>query len=603
MARDTILARLLEKAEAHPNRPAHFFWREGGWARWTWAEYVARARAFAGALVGLGFRPGEAVAIMADNCPEWAMADVGAMLAGGVPAGVYATLNAEQAAYVAGHCEARVIVVDNQKRLATILSRQHELPKLERVVTIDPAAARDAGDRRVVSFVEFCRGGDATQGEISRRASLVGGDDPATLIYTSGTTGPPKGALLTHANLAYIGSVAVELTGVSTQDRIVSYLPLSHIAEQVFTIHGPASSGAEVWFARSLERLRDALLAARPTIFLGVPRVWEKLRGALSARFAEAKGPRRRLLAWARQTGLEAGRHRLAGTPLPPSLEVQERVAKRLVFDRVRRELGLDALRLAVSGAAPIGTDVLEFFLSLGLPVYETYGQTEGSGAATMNRNLPGRAKIGAVGRPVPGVDLKIAPDGEILLRSQGVFAGYHKDPEATAQTVVDGWLHSGDVGEIDADGFLRVTDRKKDILITSGGKNVTPVNIELKLQRIEGIGRAVVVGDRRKYLSALLTVDPDRGPALARARGWPEGREELARHPGFFEHVREGVDRVNAELGRHETIKRFTILARDFSQEGGELTPTQKVKRRAVADLYHREIDAMYDERSPGPA
>ncbi|HEU4412684.1 MAG TPA: AMP-dependent synthetase/ligase [Polyangiaceae bacterium] len=603
MAGDTILDRLLGLAQAHPDRPAHYFWREGGWARWTWSEYVGRARAFAGALVGLGFRPGESIAIMADNGPEWVMADVGAMFAGGVPAGIYATLNAEQAAYVAGHCEARVVVVDDRRRLETILSRRAELPRLERVVVIDEAAARGAGDPRVVSFADFCRGGAGAQAEVSRRASLVGGDDPATLIYTSGTTGPPKGAVLTHRNLAYIGRNAVDLTGVTVDDRVVSYLPLSHIAEQVFTIHGPATAGVSVWFARSLERLREALVAARPTVFLGVPRVWEKLRGVLSARFDAATGPRRRLLAWARATGAEAGRRHLAGEPLPRALALQERAAKRLVFDRVRRELGFDALRIAVSGAAPIGVDVLEFFLSIGLPVHEAYGQTEGSGAATFNLSPGGRAKLGTVGRAVPAVELKIADDGEILVRGPGVFAGYHRDPEATAQTVIDGWLHSGDVGEVDRDGYLRVTDRKKDILITSGGKNVTPVNIELKLQRIEGVGRAVVVGDSRKYLSALLTVDPDRGPSLARAKGWPEGRDELARHRGFYEHVRQGVERVNAELGRHETIKRFTILARDFTQEGGELTPTQKVRRRAVADIYRREIDAMYDERSPGPA
>ncbi|HEU4538290.1 MAG TPA: AMP-binding protein, partial [Polyangiaceae bacterium] len=376
----------------------------------------------------------------------------------------------------------------------------------------------------------------------------------------------------------------------------MSYLPLSHIAEQVFTIHGPATCGFAVWFARSPDAVREALVAARPTVFLGVPRVWEKLRGALSARFAEAKGARRRLLAWARGVGLEAGRLRLEGRPLPPALALQERAAQKLVFDKVRAQLGFDHLRVGISGAAPIGREVLDFFLSIGLPLHEVYGQTEASGAATFNLPLPGQTRLGSVGRPVPGSEVKIAPDGEILVRSAGIFAGYHKDPEATAQCLHDGWLHSGDVGEIDADGFLRITDRKKDILITSGGKNVTPLNIELKLGAIEGVGQAVVIGDRRHYLSALLTIDPDRGPALARARGWPEARDELARLPAFYEHVREGVERVNAELGRHETIKRFTILARDFSQEGGELTPTQKMRRRAVAEIYRREIEAMYD-------
>jgi long-chain acyl-CoA synthetase len=595
-----LLRRLIERAGEHPERPAHYFWREGGWARWTWSEYVGRARAFAGALIGLGFRPGESIAIMADNCPEWATADVGAMLAGGVPAGIYATLNAEQAAYVAGHCDARVVVVDGRRRLEAILSQRPRLPRLERVVVVDGADARAAGDPAVVSFDDFCRAGRGELGEVDRRVDRLGEADPATLIYTSGTTGPPKGAVLTHGNLAFVGRMVAEMTGVSGDDRVVSYLPLSHIAEQVFTIHGPVVAGLPVWFARSFEHLREALLAARPTVFLGVPRVWEKLRSALSARFDEAKGSRRALLAWARGVGLEAGRLRLAGAPVPPALALQERAARRLVFDKVRAQLGFDALRVAATGAAPIGADVLEFFLSIGLPLHEVYGQTEVSGAATFNVPLPGQTRLGTVGRAAPGCEVRLAPDGEILVRSPGIFAGYHKDPAATAELIVDGWVHSGDVGEVDADGFFRVTDRKKDILITSGGKNVTPVNIELKLQRIEGVGQAVVVGDRRKYLSALLTIDADRGPALARERGWPEAREALARHAAFYEHVREGVDRVNAELGRHETIKRFTILSRDFSQEGGELTPTQKVRRKAVAELYRREIDAMYDEAAP---
>ncbi len=600
MARDTILDRLIGQAEAQPNKPALYFWREGSLARWTWSEYVDRARAFAGALLGLGYRPGEAVAIMADNCPEWAMADFGAMLAGGVAAGIYATLHAEQAAYVAGHCDARVVVVDNRQRLETIRSQWANLPRLERVVVIDAAAARAAGDPRVVSFAEFCRAGAGAHAEVDRRVALVGAGDPATLVYTSGTTGPPKGAMLTHGNLASLGRVACDLMEATTDDRVVSYLPLSHIAEQLFTILGPATAGFPVWFARSLEALREALVAARPTIFLGVPRVWEKLRGALSVRFAEAKGPRKALVEWARRTGLEAGRARLAGAPVARALALQERAARRLVFDRVREQLGFDHLRVAFTGAAPIGLEVLEFFLSLGLPLYEVYGQTEASGLVTLNLALPGRTKLGTVGRAVPGVEVKLAPDGEILVRGWGVFAGYHKDPAATAEMLIDGWLHSGDIGELDADGFVRITDRKKDILITSGGKNVTPLNIELKLQRIEGVGRAVVVGDRRHYLSALLTVDPDRGPALARTKGWPEARDELARHADFFEHVRESVERVNAELGRHETIKRFTILGRDFSQEGGELTPTQKVRRRAVSDIYRREIDAMYEDKRP---
>ena len=298
---------------------------------------------------------------------------------------------------------------------------------------------------------------------------------------------------------------------------------------------------------------------------------------------------------WSRAQGKALGYKKMKSGELGGLDAVKYNVADRLFFSKLKARLGLDRLRVAVTGAAPIGLDVLEFFLSVGIPIHEVYGQSEDTGPTTFNRPGAGWTKLGTAGRPFPEIEVKIADDGEILVRGRNVFAGYYKNPEATAETLVDGWLHSGDIGEFDSDGFLRITDRKKDLIITAGGKNVAPQNIEKLLRQIDGVSQAVVIGDRRKFLSALLTIDPERAPALAADRGWPTDLEAMATHAGFMAHVQEGVDRANAELARYENVRKTTILPLDFTVEGGELTPTQKIKRRIVNEKYAAEIEAFY--------
>jgi len=584
MARDTIPDRLLRHAEARPEAPALWSRRGDRWIATNWSDYAQACLDFAGGLLEAGYAPGDAVAILGGNSPEWIIADVGAMFARGVAAGIYQTSTAEQAAYVAAHCEARIIVVEDAAQAAKLLSVQDRMPALRTLVLLRDAERVD--DPRVVTFEAFLARGRAHRADVQACFAELRDADLATLIYTSGTTGPPKGVMLSHANLAYVAREACKLTGsepIGPDDCVVSYLPLSHIAEQMFSIHLPLTAGVTVWCCEAIEKLREVLADARPTVFLAVPRVWEKFKVALEGRLSEQRGVKRAIVTWSRGVGLEAGRWIVERGPPGGVLGLKHGIARRLFFTKLLGGLGLDRLRLAVTGAAPIGVDVLEFFLSCGIVIHEVYGQSEGSGPTTFNRIEPGKRRLGTVGLPFPGVAVRVAEDGEILVRGPNVFMGYHKDPQATAEAIdAEGWLHSGDVGSFDAEGFLRITDRKKDLIITAGGKNVAPQNIEKLLRAIEGVSQAVVIGDNRKYLTALITVDPARAPSDATQRR---------------AHVQAGVDRVNAQLARYEQVKRFEVLPNDFTVEGGELTPTQKIMRKAVAGKYAKEIAALYAE------
>lgn len=592
MKRDLVVDRLFANAHSQPDAPALHGRHSGGWRPISWREYADRCLDFAGALIEEGHAPGEAVAIMGNNRPEWLIADVGAMVARGVPAGIYQTSSPDQATYIAGHCEAKVLVLENPSYYPRI--QQEKLPHLWRIVLMEGMVQ----DPLAMSFEAFCAMGRAHRADVERRIRALAPEDPATLIYTSGTTGPPKAALLSAGNLAFLSRTAVSVLDATPADCTVSYLPLAHVAEQMLSIHVPITGGYPVWFAESLDKLKDALLAARPTIFLGVPRVWEKFHAALSTKLAAATGVKAKIIAWSRATGMRSGELRLT-TGEPGGLRA--RLADRLFASKLQRKLGLDRLRVALSGAAPIGREVLDFFLSCGITIHETYGMTESTAVSTFNSPGVGMTRFGTVGRVIDGVEVKLAEDGEILMRGPNVFLGYYKDPQATRDALIDGWLHSGDIGVFDDDGFLRITDRKKDLLITSSGKNISPQNIERHLKAVEGIAQAVAIGDRKSYLTALLTLDPEKAPALARARGWPEDLVQLAQHPGFLQHVREGVDHCNAQLSRIESVRRFTVLPADFSLEAGELTPTQKIKRKVVHDRYAPLIAKMYDDAA-GP-
>jgi long-chain acyl-CoA synthetase len=397
--------------------------------------------------------------------------------------------------------------------------------------------------------------------------------------------------MLSHRNLAWTSQLLIDTGGGAVgNDVSLSYLPLSHIAEQMGTIHMPATAGGTVYFAESIEKLGDNLKEARPTVFFGVPRVWEKIHAGLAARLGEATGTRRRLIDWTRRVCTDVHARRDRGEPLPRRLQLQYKLVDRLVLRKLKAALGFDRARVLSSGAAPIAPDVLAFFASLDLPIQEIYGQSEDTGPTSYN--LPGRTRIGSVGPPLPGLEVKIADDGEILVRGPNVFMGYYKEPEATAETLKDGWLCSGDLGAIDKDGFLTITGRKKEIIITAGGKNIAPKNIEAALKQAPVIGEAIVIGDRRKFLSALITLDEAVAQKLA--PGASAG-DQLATAAEIRSVIQRQVDEVNQTLARVEQIKKFTILPRPFGITTGELTPTMKLKRKVITQLYEREINAMY--------
>ncbi len=591
---------LAETMKKYGERPAMRVKRDGGWRTTTWNAYGKDARRAAKSFIKLGVEPGKGVSLIGTNCPEWLIADVGAILAGGMPAGIYTTNSAEQVRYITDHCEARVSFADTPQQVAKFVAEKNRLPRLETVVQMlgTPDENAGKGKLKVLSWSEFLAAGESvSDADLEARLAAQKPDDCCTLIYTSGTTGEPKAVMITHTNLVWTaGSILQTLDG-KPDDVTLSYLPLSHIAEQMLTIHGPMSIGSTVYFAESIEQLGDNLAEVRPTLFMGVPRVWEKIQAKISAAGANAPPMRKKLVAWARKTGLAAGFAEQKGEARP----LLYPLAKKIVFDKVRQRLGLDRARMCVTSAAPISRDTLEFFLSLGIPLLEVYGMSECTGPATYSP--PHDYRTGKCGIVIPGGELKIAEDGEICMRGNHVFKGYLKDPEATRSALdADGWLHSGDIGTIDAQGYLQITDRKKDLLITAGGENIAPQVLEGHLKGIPVVGQAVVLGDRKKYLAALLTLDPERVAKEAESCGSPARTvEEASKCPTFEKHLQKQVDGVNEKLARVQTIKRFAILPSELSIEGGELTPTMKVKRKVVNEKYKNVIAALYPEEEAG--
>ena len=580
---------VLERtARSYGPRPAIRVKRGGAWHSYSWDGYRQQARQVARALMALGTARGAGICIIGYNCPEWFFADVGAIYAGAMPAGIYTTSSPEQCHYIAAHCEAPVVFVEDQEQLAKFIAVRDRLPALKALVLMQG----ESSETGVYSWGKFLELGlRTTEQELDKRVAQQTPDDVATLIYTSGTTGTPKGVMLTHDNLTWTAHAAADLVGGRPNDQVVSYLPLSHIAEQIVSLHGPMSFGACVSFAPSMDQLGDTLREVRPHYFLGVPRVWEKIQERIMAAGATNPPMKKKISAWARRQGLVGGyadQQRVAKSPL-------YHVANALVFKKVKKLLGLDRARILVTSAAPISRDTLEFFLSLGLPICEVYGMSECTGPATAS--LPNRYRTGKAGFVLPGAELRIAADGEICMRGRHVFKGYYKDPLATADALDrDGWLHSGDIGTIDAQGFLQITDRKKDLIITAGGENIAPALVEGYLKGIPVVSQAVVIGDRQRYLSVLLTLNKERIPVDAQQCGSPAcDAETAAKDEKFLQFLQKQIDGVNARLARVQAVKKFRVIPNEFTVEGGELTPTMKVKRKVVTEKYRSEIDQLY--------
>jgi long-chain acyl-CoA synthetase len=585
---ETIAHKILKNGDRIGHLPAYHVKTGTAWVPTTWKTYAEQVRAAARSLIALGIAPGDAVTILSFNRPEWTITDVAAMAAGAVPAGIYTTNSPTECRYIIGHSEAPIVFVENQSQLDKILQVRGDLPDLRHIVVIDGEASDDP---MVMTWDGFmAAGAEVDDAALEERMSVLEGEGLATLIYTSGTTGPPKGVMLSHDNLAWTPAQVMAPLGISVDDRVLSYLPMSHIAEQLFTIHAPAVAGFPVYYAESIEKLADNLKEVEPTVFFAVPRVWERFHAGVDNELSKATGAKGKVLAWARGIGTKVTDLRNRGEEPGGLLGLQYKLADRLVFSKAAHALGLGKARILISSAAPLAPEIKAYFATIDLNILEVYGQSEDTGPTTIN--LPGRNRVDSVGPAFPNVAVKIAEDGEILVKGRNVFLGYYKEPEATAETMRDGWLYSGDLGEFDADGFLHITGRKKDIIITAGGKNVAPKPLESGLKLHSLISEAVVIGDRRKFLSVVVTIDEEVATVFLAERGLDGPAHTSAE---VAAEVQAAIDELNKDFARVEQLKKFAILPRQLSIEGGELTPTLKVKRNKVNEHFAEEIEAMY--------
>jgi long-chain acyl-CoA synthetase len=569
------------------------------WATMTWGQTRDRVLRLAAGLIALGLEPGEKVALMMPNRVEHVLADQGALHAGGVPVTFYPTLSADQVAYVAANCDARIAILDGAAELARWQPVLAQLPGLRHVIVVDAAACPAGGP--YLSWAQFAALGeqrwDELAGQVSARTDAIAPGDPATLLYTSGTTGTPKGVIVTHASVSYELAAVTAGGAAPTRARWVSYLPLAHIAERMYTLYLAISLGWQVFFCPDASALLIATVgAAQPTAFFGVPRVWEKIQAGIQALLAaEADEARKAAVAAAMATGLEYVRSTQYGHRTPAELAERFAAADEAVLRPIRSLLGFGDVEVAVSAAAPLPPETGEFFAGLGVRILDVYGMTETTGAFTAN--TPDAFRLGTVGRAVAGCEIRIAGDGEILTRGPLNTPGYLDLPGQTAELLdADGWLHTGDIGNLDEDGFLRVIDRKKELIITAGGENVAPAGIENLLTADPLIGQALVYGDRRPYIVALLTLDGDVAPAWARARGIEAASlAELADRPEVQAAVAGAVAAANAKLARVQQVKYWRLLPVEWTAESEELTPTLKLKRRVVHAKYADAIDSLY--------
>jgi long-chain acyl-CoA synthetase len=576
---------------------------DGPWQTITWAQARQQALELAAALISLGLQPGERVALMLPNRAEHVLADMAVLHAGGVPVTFYSTLAPDQVAYIAGDCDARIAVLDGAPELAR-WQQALGLPGLGTVIVRDPSAC-PAGEKYLTwaGFAALgCRQYPAGAGEVAARVAAIGPGDPVTVLYTSGTTGSPKGVVITHHSVLYELASTDAAGFLIHRPRWVSYLPLAHIAERMFTIYSPAYSGGHVFFCHDTSGLLAALGAVRPTGFFGVPRVWEKIQAGIQALLAGEQDPARRdAVAAAMATGRRYVESCQFGVSTPAELEREFALADESVLKPVRALLGLDEAAMVSSAAAPLPPDVASFFAGLGMKILDVYGMTETTGAFTANTTSAFR--LGTVGRVLPGIEIRVAADGEILTRGPLNTPGYVNLPDRTAELIDDeGWLHTGDIGSLDDDGFVSVTDRKKEIIITSGGENVSPAAVENLLVAHPLIGQALSYGDRRPYVVALLTLDADVAPAWARARGITAlSLAGLAADPAVLEEAGRAVAQANERLARVQQVKAWRLLPEEWTPDGGELTPTLKVKRRVVHAAYADVIDALYADGDAG--
>jgi long-chain acyl-CoA synthetase len=564
--------------------PAYLVQDGDAWHPFSWTEANERVEGYANGLLALGVRKGDAFSILGSSRVEWALFDFALGSIGAIAAPIYANSSTKDTAYILDHSESIGVLCEDETQLAKATEARAGIPRLQHVLTY--ADLDDLAARGRAYAAEHPTALDDARAAIEE-------NDLFTYIYTSGTTGPPKGCMISHLNYYAMVAVVDDLPSFTgPEDTMLLYLPLAHNFGRLMHLSG-AYVGYAIAFLPDPLQAAAALPAVRPTVFPSVPRVYEKVHSAVVAKFDDATGARRKLIDWALNVGGRVSALRRAGKPIPRGLAAQHKLADRLVYSKVKERLG-GRLRLAISGGAPLSLEIAEFFHAIDILLVEGYGLTECTTAASTNTHEAYR--FGTVGRALPGTEVKLAEDGELLVRSETVFQGYLKDPEATAEVLgANGWLRTGDIAEIDEDGFIKITDRKKDIIVTAGGKNVSPQNLENDLKTSKYISQAMVVGDRQPYIAALITLDPESLPAWAAERGLPTEMERLAHEDQVQELIQGVVDAVNADRSRYEQIKRFTILPRDFTMDDDELTPTLKLKRRVVTKHFGGELQELY--------
>jgi len=597
MAPDTLARMFWDRVERSGDRPAHQFKQSADWKTITWREVGDVVREVALGLLALGRGKGDAVALLSTSRAEWVQADFAIFSAGCVTVPVYPTYPPDLIAYVVNDSGAKTIIVEDPGQLSKVLEARDKTPGLEQIVVITGYDAPQP-PKMIMTWETLRRRGrdsvDAHRSTLAERVASTRPTDLATIVYTSGTTGPPKGVMQTHGNHIAAVTASKQATPVEEGWVHLLFLPLAHSFARLESFLGVAH-GLTTAFAENLDKVGENLKETRPHFICSVPRVFEKVYGKILAGVEAGSPAKRKIFGWAVSVGRDVSRHQQRGQPVPATLELKRKLAHRLVFSKLHAALG-GRLQWAVSGGAPLSRDIAEFFHAAGILLLEGYGLTETCPALTFNR--PDRFKFGSVGQTLPGVQLRIAADGEILARGPNIATlGYFKQPEATREVFdLDGWFHTGDIGSIDADGFLVITDRKKDLIVTAGGMNIAPQNIENLLKADPFISQVMIYGDRRPYPVALITVNPEELSKFAREQGiLTSEAAAIVKHPKVVERVGRTVEEKNTQLQSYAKIKRFTVLATDFTLDGGELTPTLKVKRRVVSQKYKDAIEELY--------
>ena len=610
---------LRRRAAANPERPAFFQKSAGQWTPTSWRGFYRLAAQTAAGLKALGLSRGERIAIIGPTQPAWGEYDMGAQLLGLCSLGVYPQQTVEQVAYLLVHSDTRVVFVGEAAEIERVVAASRDLQSVIAIVPWTEALFESTRhlDPRIVSPSLF-RKEPLPEAELVALDATINPEDTAILIYTSGTTGPPKGAMISHRNILSLLGCATDFQEMFEDDITLSFLPMAHAAERVLSFYGRISTGVTSAYASSIGAVLTEIREVAPTIFGSVPRIFEKAYAKIHSELEQKPVAVQRIFAWAKSVGQRRAQLLLQNRPIPLPLALQYRVSERLVWDKIRSFFG-GRLRYCIVGAAPTPAPVIELFWAAGLPIFELYGMTEATVITHANR--PGATRLGTVGQVIAPMQQRLADDGEILLRGPWVFQGYYKNPEATAQTIIDGWLHTGDVGTIDSDGFLRITDRKKHLIITAGGKNLAPGNIEAALKAQDSlISQVVAHGDRRNFVSALIAPSPLETLEWGQQRGLvtaeevkartqelmqnPQGRTDalnqaMARvvaHPDFQARMQAAVRRGNEQLAHVEWVRRFVLLDRDFSQEHGEMTPSMKVRRKEIEKKYADLLEYVYN-------